>query len=400
MRKINRSDVLRIVLLLAFVSAIGASLGSIGRFTPTHAIVEPVYCGACHTDQIAELNATTHLPHFAGAIYEEAESIEAGGAATVTQAEAISGGCMMCHNTWNNRDKIYVNGYSLTTAETVAGTQTKLTMNGIGFTPASTAATMYDVAVTSATQYIRLGTSVNTIKVYVQDPGTSGLAVGLALANVTDYTFNTTGITLSGAGNATLLNDSDPDASLKITYKVGTTGAVKSYKEVWGELSALSPQPGAFWDDTAKTSTDTASCGNVEKGLCHAVEISVGKNTKNQMQENNLGTGGASSGSGNGIYFQHEMAYTSAEYAAKQVKLCGVCHVNKLPPMDANGEPIRQTLANGQVVIRVSHGTELINTTDLTTTSSDWAHKQVQCIRCHSHAGISAIGGITGVQSP
>lgn len=363
---------------------------SIGRFSPTHKIVEPVYCGACHTDQIAELNATTHLPHFAGAIYEEAESIEAGGAATVTQAEAISGGCMMCHNTWNNRDKIYVNGYSLTTAETVAGTQTKLSYNDVGFNPdpvKGKAGTMYDVPILlngTGMQVIRLGTSVTGVKVVVQDPGTSGVTAGRTITN----TSTTSSVILDGSADANLmlLNGT---GSVKITYTVN--GAVVSFKTMWGELSALSPQQGVFYEDSAAAITGTASCGNVEKGMCHAVEIAVGKNTKNMMQENNLGTGGASSGSGTGVFFQHEMGYTSADYQAKQVKLCGVCHVNKLPPMDANGEPLG-LMIDGVKVIRSSHGTEILNTT-ISVTSSDWAHKKVSCISCHAHAGIKS--GVT-----
>jgi hypothetical protein len=400
--KYTKSTIAKILILFAILAGIGFASANIGRFTPTHAIVEPVYCGACHPDQIVELNATTHLPHFAGAIIEEAEAIEAGGAKTVTQAEAISGGCMMCHNTWNNRDKIILNGYSVTTANTVAGVQTKLSYNDIGFNPdpiKGKAATQYDVAVTSASQVIRLGSNVSGIKVFVQDPGASGLTAGVQLVLTSDYTVNITGVTLSGAGNASILNTTPSSAALKITYTVNN-GAVTTYKGAWAELSALSPQAGAFYNDQGTDpATGTASCGNPEKGLCHAVEISVGKNTKNQMQENNLGANGASSGSGNGIYFQHDMAYTSAEYAAKQVKLCGVCHVNKLPPMTADGEPIRQDVT-GAAVIRSSHGTEIINTTSgLTITSPDWAHRQVQCIRCHSHAGIGGENSITGVRS-
>lgn len=406
MRKINRTDILKLVLVLAFVGAIGVSMGAIGRFTPTHAIVEPVYCGACHTDQVVELNATTHLPHFAGAILEEAEAIEAGGAKVVTQAEAISGGCMMCHNTWANREKIWLQGYSI--SDDPNGNlngQYQLRINDINFKP-TTDAVQYDVAVllnsTTSQQIIRLGTSIVTttskVKVTVQDPGTSGVAIGTLLNDSgVDYTIQTTGITLLGtSANVTALNGTAA-GTLKIVYQVGVSnGATVTLKHAWGELSARSPNAGSFWNDVSGSDT----CGNSEKGVCHAVETAVGKNLKNQMAENQVGVGGAQLGSGNGIYFQHEMAYTSAEYAAKQVKFCGVCHFNKLPPMTADGEPIRQNIANDQVVIRVSHGVELINTTNLTLVSADWAHKQVQCIRCHSHAGIGFEDAITGVRSP
>jgi hypothetical protein len=397
MRKINRRDVLKIVLILGFVAAIGASLGAIGRFTPTHAIVEPVYCGACHTDQVVELNATTHLPHFAGAIYEEAEAIAAGSSAEITQAEAISGGCMMCHNTWNNREKIYVNGYNLTSVNN----QTSLGYNDIVFS-ATNKSTMYDVIVklTGGSQFIRLGsdivqTGANRPAITVQDVGGSSVVVGTKLVDPAEFTINATGVTLLGASaNVTALNDSVPPGSVKIVYQLTST-QTRSLKDMWGDLSALSPTPGAFFNDQ----TGAYSCGNPEKAFCHAVEISVGKNVMNQLPENML-LGTKQAGSGNGIYFQHEMAYTSAEYAAKQVKFCGVCHFNKLPPMTADGEPIRQDLANAEVVIRVSHGAELINTTNLTKISADWAHKQVQCIRCHSHAGIGGEDAITGVRSP
>lgn len=391
MRKINRTDVLKLVLVLAFVAAIGTSLGAIGRFTPTHAIVEPVYCGACHPDQVIELNATTHLPHFAGAIYEEAEAIAAGSSAEITQAEAVSGGCMMCHNTWANREKIFFVGYEL--AE--VNNNSKVTYNDVNVKNTNDAV-LYDVPVSlnsGGTQEIRLGTTVTAVKVTVQDPGSSGVDINTPIINTSDGT----NVTLDSAAdtNLTALNASTGAGTVKITYKV-STGATKSYKDVWGALSALSPRDGFFFNDQ----TNAASCGNPEKALCHAVETIAGKNMMNQMLENTAGGLGKQSGSGNGIYFRHEMAYTSAEYAAKQVKFCGVCHVNKLPPMTSDGEPIRQNLANNAVVIRVSHGEELLNTSNVTTTSPEWAHRQVQCVRCHGHAGIGSLDeAITGVRS-
>lgn len=391
MRKINRTDVLKLVLVLAFVAAIGTSLGAIGRFTPTHAIVEPVYCGACHPDQVIELNATTHLPHFAGAIYEEAEAIAAGSSAEITQAEAVSGGCMMCHNTWANREKIFFVGYEL--AE--VNNNSKVTYNDVNVKNTNDAV-LYDVPVSlnsGGTQEIRLGTTVTAVKVTVQDPGSSGVDINTPIINTSDGT----NVTLDSAAdtNLTALNASTGAGTVKITYKV-STGATKSYKDVWGALSALSPRDGFFFNDR----TNAASCGNPEKALCHAVETIAGKNMMNQMLENTAGGLGKQSGSGNGIYFRHEMAYTSAEYAAKQVKFCGVCHVNKLPPMTSDGEPIRQNLANNAVVIRVSHGEELLNTSNVTTTSPEWAHRQVQCVRCHGHAGIGSLDeAITGVRS-
>jgi len=391
MRKINRTDVLKIVLVLGFVSAIGVSVGAIGRFTPTHAIVEPVYCGACHPDQIVELNATTHLAHFSGAVIEEAEAINAGTTTESLQAEAISGGCMMCHNTWGNREKIFLTNFNITD---LGNNNSKITYNDINVAN-SNASVIYNVAITSPTQFIRLGSSINTApsalapKLTVQVPGGSGLLVG----TVINATANSTGVTLAGDANDISINGT---GTVKITYTV--TGTTVSFKDAWGQLSGLSPKPGYFFNDQ----TGAASCGNPEKALCHAVEITVGKNMANQLQENTAGANGAQLGSGNGIYFQHDMAYTSAEYQAKQVKLCGVCHVDKLPPMDADGNPIQQTQPGVGVFYKGHGATPSINTTGASATivtSKDWAHRQVQCIRCHSHAGIGDANGITGVKS-
>lgn len=397
MRKINRSDVLKLVLVLAFVAAIGASLGAIGRFTPTHAIVEPVYCGACHTDQVRELGATTHLPHFANAIMENAEAALAGNHETeITTAEAVSGGCMMCHNTWNNREKIYVAGYNLSLD---GNGDYKLKYNDATWKSDGTI-TRYDVLVnvTAPSDYVRLGTDVTSIKVYTQDPGSADPAVvgdgGIAtkytkaLVLGADYSANTTGITFLAGGtiSGALAAGS---GSVFMTYKT-TNGTTVSYKKMWGDLSANSPSTGYFFNDI----TGSPSCGNLEKGACHAVEVSIGRAAANTMLENLGGTG-----SGNGVYFQHEMAYTSAEYAAKQVKLCGACHVNKLPPMTADGEPIRLDSTDVPQLTRTSHGAVTFET-NISTVSNDWAHRQVQCVRCHGHAGIGTIEeGITGVRA-
>lgn len=388
----REQTIAKMVIAVLIVASAGLAVASIGRFTPTHAIVEPVYCGACHPDQVRELNATTHLPHFAGAIYEEAEVIMAPGE-SITQAEAVSGGCMMCHNTWANRDQIWLSGYNLSTYTTAAGsTEYVLKFNDVVATNTSSS-TQYDVLVNSTsnpTGYIRLGSNVTGIAVTVQDPGTSGLAAGAKLiGGGSDYSLNgTTGISLVYSGaNTTLLNGV---GSIKIAYKpTGADVKTASYKEVWGALSAVSPAKGTFYNDVSGAKT----CGNLEKGMCHAAETAVGQAAGGKMPENQQGVSGA------GVYFQHEMAYTSAEYAAKQVKLCAVCHVEKLPPMTADGEPIRQDVTSGvPKVVRYSHGTLLLDT-NISLVSSDWAHKQVQCIRCHSHAGIGPEDGLTGVRS-
>lgn len=580
MKKVNRTNILKILLVLTLVAGVGASVAAIGRFTPTHAISEPVYCGACHPDQVVELNATTHLPHFASAIYEQAEARLAGNAeAEMTKAEAVSGGCMMCHNTWDNREKFYVTGYSLTPQTGQAGTTEyilkwndvvtsntnksaryniavsnskvdqsvtladKLLDANLGVSYGnvvvsdsgsgiilvgtviaktgnytvssstgkakflSSSATMAQLATDGAKvdigpyngswinklvklpaadgQYfalganptnvvivtnnsiasgipngttllvpdnytvvgtgvilngssstikllsgnastidisatvtklaqsvsvgmarVRVGTNVSNIKIVVQNPGTSGLVAGDVLDLGTDYTTSlgttpydssVTYVTFSGT-SARSVAMSAGSGSVKITYAVA--GTVKSLKEMWGEMSALSPSMvGVFVKDkelVPSWSSDlgdykSASCGNPEKGFCHSVETAVGISAANMMQENNLNTGA----SGNGVYFQHEMAYTSAQYAAKQVKLCGACHVNKLPPMKPDGTPMRIEATD---VPQVNyHGTFV---TDTSIVSSDWAHRQVQCIRCHGHAGIGeGDEALTGVRS-
>lgn len=389
MRKINRQDVLKIVLVLALVGGVGMSMAAVGRFTPTHAIVEPVYCGSCHPDQVRELNATTHLPHFMGAIYEEAEAAAKPRTSSITLAESVSGGCMMCHNTWNNRDKIFVKGYEI--VENVSGTgEYQLKLNDVGFGNENTN-TLYDVAVVvpagSSIQTIRLGSNVNNIKVTVQDPGTSTVyKAGASVKQSGNYTLNgTTGIDLLISGPV-IAELNATGGALKIVSNVNN-GQTVDFKTLWGDLSAMSPTPGVFYNDQSGKNT----CGNSEKGACHIVEVATGLNMVNKMAENKQGV------SGSGTYFQHDMAYTSAEYAAKQVKLCGACHINKLPPMDANGEPIRQDITDTPKVWRSSHGT--IYETEITTISSDWAHKGVQCIRCHGHAGIGPSDGLTGVRS-
>ncbi len=389
----DKRKIAKLTIALLIVASVGLAMASIGRFTPTHAIAEPVYCGACHTDQVAELNATTHLPHFSQAIYEVAEQVGAGGTTEMTTAEAVSGGCMMCHTTWNSRDLIYVNGYNLSTnVNDSYGNTTdnyRLTYNDI-VTSRTNSSVQYDIFVLTpgTDQFVRLGSNItpttSSAKVYVQDAGSSGLTNGSQITASSNYTVNGTGVTLLAAGSAiTALNNT---GSVRITYKLNST-EIRSLKEMWGELSALSPTQGVFYDD--KQGKD--SCGNSEKGFCHAVEYTLGLNMNNKLPENKLGV------SGSGIFFQHDMAYTSAEYAAKQVKLCAVCHFNKLPPMTADGEPIRLNVTDINKVYRVSHGA--VFETNITLISADWAHKQVQCIRCHSHAGIGPDDGLTGVRS-
>lgn len=603
MRKINRQDVLKMVLVLALVAGVGVSMAAIGRFTPTHAIVEPVYCGACHPDQVVELNRTTHLPHFANAVYGQANDRLAGGSGEtqITKAEAVSAGCTMCHNTFDNRNKFYVTGYSLDlipkydapggtdcsvspelcqykmkfndivttrtnkstrynvavstasvdqkvtlgtsaalngtlsgavtvsdpgsgcgncTVGTIIGGTGNYTITGGKITFKAISATMTDLSTAGAkvdvgaydatfnntlvklptadgqviylpsTGYIgmnggsnptnvvvttnnsvaagiangtvitnytvtntgiildgssswvkalsgnsstidisatvtmrdvvvkvgmvrnRIGTNVSSIKIVVQNPGTSGLVAGDLLANTVDYTISTgttptdtfvSYVTFSST-SAKSIALSAGKGSVKITYYVA--GTVRSLQEMWGDMSAQSPNMvGIFVDDKTKTptwSTDLegtgvagysyASCGSPDRGFCHSVQSAAGVAAAGLMQQNGLLAGSA----GKGIYFQHEMAYTSAQYAAKQVKLCGTCHVNKLPPMFPDGEPMRVEASD---VPQINyHGGAFVTNTSIVT--SDFAHRQVQCIRCHGHAGIGTEEQGTGVQSP
>ncbi|MCL7411831.1 MAG: cytochrome c family protein [Methanosarcinaceae archaeon] len=355
----------KILVVFLVIGSIGLASAAIGRFTPTHAIVEPVYCGACHPDQTAELAATTHLAHFAGAVIEAAEE----GGAEITQAQAISGGCVMCHNTWANSEKIFVSGYNFTT---LPDGESKITMNAIVMKEKASSV----VYIEPEAGFARLGTNI------------TGVSADKLLYG-TDYTTNETGITLITGANLSAINDSGD--LVKVSFKLLDNPTV-TFKDVWGDLSGNSPNGGYLQDDIS----GKPSCGNPEKALCHVTELATGMAAVGGMSE------GLNAKARSGTFFQHEMGYTSAEYAAKQVKLCGVCHVNKLPPMTSDGEPIRQDIAEDTVIIRNSHGGgELINTTNgaITMISSDFAHKGVQCIRCHSHAGIGTVNEGTGVQS-
>lgn len=299
-----------IVGLILLVALISAATASIGRFTPTHAIVEPVYCGACHPEQVEELTATTHLLHFANAVGEIAEE----NGATITMAQAISGGCQMCHNAWDNRELFGVANYT------------------------------YDPDNFSAKwESVDTGGVENTVFYWTNDSN--------------EYTED-------GA-----------------TYT--------RLDRIWGDLSSTSPNPQIAFKlfNGSNTSQSLASCGTVEKGMCHSVESAVGMSEAGLKRE-------SPAGSGNTNYYTHEMSYTTADYVGKQVKYCAVCHINKLPPMYDNGTAMPAT--GGELsIIYSSHSVD--HQFNATWQSNEFAHKNVQCIRCHSHAGINNIG--TGVSS-
>lgn len=317
-----------LVILLGTELALAAP--DTGRFSPSHTIVKPVYCGTCHPEQVIELGKTTHLAEFSKAVYNTAKKTLSNDE-EFTEEQAIAGACMMCHGAWNNRDSIYIAGYDLSQQ---ANKEYRLTYNDITSSREGII-TMYDIPVNDLAA-TRLGSNVIVLKVAVQS---GDLPYDSVLINNMDYIINgTTGIDPLPSNNISILKNSN--GSIKITYKV--VNQVTSYKQIWADLSAISPSTGYVYSDIEGKNT----CGNLETGSCHFISSAV-----------------AYALADNTPLFQHDMAYTSTEYTAKQVKLCGVCHTQKLPPMTADGEPI--------------------------TARSEWAHSGVQCIRCHAHAGIS-----------
>lgn len=295
------------ILLISAMSL--AASASIGRFTPTHAIVEPVYCGACHPEQVDELSATTHLLHFANAVGEAAEN----NGEEITMAQAIASGCQMCHNSWGNRELFGIANYSYDSGSHLA-------------------------------QWESVATS--------------------GVENTVFYWTN-----------------GSPQ------YSEGDTDYMR-LDRLWGDLSSKSPNTQMAFKLTngSNTSEQLASCGSIEKGLCHAVQTSAGLSAAGKKGE-------SPAGYGNTNYYTHEMAYTTADYVGKQVKYCAVCHVNKLPPMEDDGTAIEATGGDISLLYQ-HHGDHYFN---VSWQSNDFAHKNVQCIRCHSHAGINNIG--TGVSS-
>jgi hypothetical protein len=409
MRKINKLDVLRLVLVLALVAGIGLAFGSVGRFIPTHKIVQPVYCGSCHPEEVQELSATTHLGKFA----DEVHSFTKGAASSsgllptdsaYTNARSISGGCVMCHNYWENFKWYGVRNFGLNAYDS--------DIPDIGTLPTPT-----DIYGNAVSPY--------------------------GLGSTKQYVMNVTGIKGNNASAATL--SAEPWKAGLDNYSYtdanGTTHTRLDY--VWSRLSAVSPGPVGF--GLVNTSTGaTSSCGGgtVEHGMCHIAASAVALAYSDQKYEvsdypNTNASGSNPNGqfagkSGKGIFFTHEMAFTTAQYAAKPVKICGACHVMKLPPMQWGGEPWSTS------DIKVVSATNLSNTGDalaaiqnnddpfgfrpdyngLTAVAGDgmvkeemdseatgkvagtsnfpvafrtpdWAHANVPCIRCHAHAGIN-----------
>jgi hypothetical protein len=372
MRKINRMDVIKIMLVLALVAGTGLAIASVGRFEPTHMITKEVYCGSCHPEEVQELNATTHLAHFAKGV---SSGVVAAGGNPVSAAESISDGCEMCHSYWDN-----------------------LPNYGVA-----------NLSVSQSQQNVLLLTDI-----YGNTVSPSGLST-TAL-----YAVNITGVgPWQGGLNAYRYTDSSGTNWTRLDY-------------LWSDLSSISPMP-ALFNDTNKsfvsvtshgttskvlgdTSQGATSCGaaSAERGMCHIAQTAV---TQMELGKLMSANGIASETS---ALFRHEMAYTTDQYAAKPVKMCAVCHVDKLPPMTWGGEPWSQGVIeaasanNGSAPIAlngvnnnpydpfgfapaydstgfISMNNAANSTAALAVTykTPDWAHANVPCIRCHEHAGIN-----------
>jgi hypothetical protein len=393
MRKINRQDVLKLVLVLALVAGIGFAMGSIGRFVPTHKIVQPVYCGSCHPEQVEELNETTHLGDFAERIERAVE--ETNPTLEKSAAEYVSGGCQMCHNYWDNFKWF---GLKNVAVDVVEGDVPALGM---------------------------IQSEGNPTDIY-------GNAVSpYGLGSTKSYVMNVTGRRYDSATYPSNWNSivvAWPAGLDVYQYTYGNT-TYSRLDYVWSRLSALSPGPVGFrvLNGTNPAGAALAGCGTAEKGLCHAATDAVALSMLGAKREfpefPNLATNGSNgtvSGinpqnmttlTGSGVFFQHEMAFTTAQYAAKPVKICGSCHVFKLPPMRWGGEPwavkdvwdysngnypnsdpfgFRPTYNDltGEANVESHVGTQTKEFNVMFRTP-DWAHSNVPCIRCHVHAGIN-----------
>ena len=374
---------LKALVAIAIISAIVFAAPTIGRFVPTHKIVEPVYCVACHPEEGNELTATTHLPHFTKAVQDI--TTEFGAGKTISDAEAISGGCTMCHNYWDNFKWFGVTNVAIVPVEI------------------DDPEPLTDIYGNDVSPYGLGGTQSFSFRIQEQ-PDASKVPAGV-----------TGGVEPWKAGIDTY----------QYTDAAGTTHTRLDY--VWSALSALSPGPVVF-ELLKEDGTVAEGCGTAEKGLCHAAEQAVALAAVNKKLEfpdqANVGNGidgdtfviadkngdgiadsGESAG-GQGVFFQHEMAYTTAQYAAKPVKLCGACHVFKLPPMKWGGEPwagddIKELSVPGSSVgdpfgftptydqsgdLNFAYKGAIFETKYKT---PDWAHSTVPCMRCHVHAGIN-----------
>lgn len=391
MRKINKMDVLRLVLVLALVAGIGLAFGAVGRFVPTHKIVQPVYCGSCHPEQVKELSDTTHLGKFTNNVMTKTKNLGATASAR-TNARAISGGCVMCHNFWENMKWYGVQNFDFRSYDSDDPSLTDIHLN-----PPTD---IYGNAVSpyglgSTEQYVM------NISLY---NSTADVSAEPWLAGLDNYSY--TNIISGSTVNHTRLD------------------------YVWSQLSAVSPGPVGFIKTDANGVKKSCGGGTVEHGMCHIAASAVALAYTDKKPEvsdypNTNATSPATYYTGKGVFFTHEMAFTTAQYAAKPVKICGACHIMKLPPMQWGGEPwavidIKAASANNGTVpaglddpfdFRPTYN-DLVGTAGtgmqyeenykesvgeslapknfpVAFRTPDWAHANVPCIRCHAHAGIN-----------
>lgn len=419
--KMNMRLGAKALIAIMLIGAIMFAAPSVGRFIPTHKIVQPVYCGSCHPEQVQELSATTHLGKFTEEVVSFTEMYSGNSSQGATKAvkpdaysnaRAISGGCVMCHNYWENFKWYGVVNFDMGVYD-----------NGDLIQPPPT-----DIYGNPVSPYGLGSTKQYYMKVSELKgtaPGASGLSTEPWKAGLDVYQY----VDINGSRHS------------RLDY-------------VWSRLSAVSPGP-VTWGRVNTTTGAASGCGGgtVEHGMCHMAASSValayvdqkyevsdypnlitgsGGNITtplNATQTTNLGK--AMGRSGKGIFFTHEMAFTTAQYAAKPVKICGACHVMKLPPMQWGGEPwsisdmkvataaggssdnMKAAIAgnddpfgfrpdyngltafagenmNVEALTRETGG-NAPNTADFPVAfrTADWAHANVPCVRCHVHAGIN-----------
>ena len=401
MRKINKMDVVRLVLVLMLVAGIGLAFGAVGRFVPTHKIVQPVYCGSCHPEQVQELSTTTHLGKFA----DEVSSLINGEDSAVyppefkatitTNARTISAGCTLCHNFWENMKWFGVKNFDI--------------------------------------QEVQVDNPEAVIDIY------GNVVSPYGLASTTGYVWNVTAIDTTRASR---LYVKGWDRGIDDYQYTDPTGTYTRLDYVWSRLSAVSPGPAIYAGTYFRAGEGVVyrvgcAIGNTEHGLCHiaagaAARAALGG--KYDLTDVTIGGGDGDNGllfnrtvavpgDLSGTFYTHEMAFTTAQYAAKPVKLCGACHVFKLPPMMWGGEPwaindirfaddsvgevagtginyggpfdFRPTyndlvgLAGDKMPFEGGLAEANAVSAPVAFRTADWAHANVPCIRCHAHAGVN-----------
>ncbi len=399
MRKINKKDIVKALLVLTLVAGIGMAYGSIGRFEPTHMIVQPVFCGSCHPEEVSELSQTTHLGKFAHQINGYIADSQVNGVASTqsTNARAISGACTLCHNYWDNMEWYGVSNFTLSPYDNITDNATM-------------ASAMTDIYGNSVSPY-GLGSTTEWLMSF--DYNTSTCVNSAALG------YNTCIVKLS----------SMPWNQGLDTYQYTDSNNVTHYRldYIWSALSAVSPGPVAFqMRDNVTGYYTSCGTGNAEHAMCHLGASAVAESfadDKTTVQNFTVSTkSGPKTYSGNGIFFSHEMAFTTAQYAAKPVKICGACHVLKLPPMQWGGEPWSESdiqyaqnssytnaslgpnddpfgfrptynslikVVGGNLTYEDDKQPPLFDSRPVMFKTADWAHANVPCIRCHEHAGIN-----------